>query len=123
VVHEGDIQDRDGAPLVLAATRYLYPWLRHVFADGAYSGTKLDTALDKIGQWTIEIVKRSDAVYGFVADSDEAGRGFRFENGHHSDLKAAGWRHPAGRWSDVTSGLSGQAGVQRTQPLPGCHHG
>jgi len=66
VVHEGDIQDRDGAPLVLAAMRYLYPWLRHVFADGAYSGTKLDTALDKIGQWTIEIVKRSDAVCGLV---------------------------------------------------------
>jgi transposase len=66
VVHEGDIQDRDGAPLVLAAVRYLYPWLRHVFADGAYSGTKLDIALDKIGQWTIEIVKRSDAVGGFV---------------------------------------------------------
>jgi transposase len=30
VVHEGDIQDRDGAPLVLAAIRHLYPWLRHV---------------------------------------------------------------------------------------------
>jgi hypothetical protein len=29
VVHEGDIQDRDGAPLVLAAIRLLYPWLRH----------------------------------------------------------------------------------------------
>jgi transposase len=66
VVHEGDIQDRDGAPLVLAAIRHLYPWLRHVFADGAYSGTKLDTALDKIGQWTIEIVKRSDTACGFV---------------------------------------------------------
>jgi hypothetical protein len=49
VVHEADIQDRDGAPLVLATVRYLHPWLRHVFADGAYSGTKLDTTLDKIG--------------------------------------------------------------------------
>ena len=54
VVHEADIQDRDGAPLVLATVRYLYPWLRHVFADGAYSGPKLDAALDKIGRWTIE---------------------------------------------------------------------
>ena len=35
VVHQADIQDRDGAPLVLASARYLYPWLRHVFADGA----------------------------------------------------------------------------------------
>ena len=49
VVHEGDIQDRDGAPLVLAAIRHPYQGLRHVFADGAYSGTKLDNALDKIG--------------------------------------------------------------------------
>jgi transposase len=30
VVHEADIQDRDGAPLVLATVRYLHPWLRHV---------------------------------------------------------------------------------------------
>ena len=66
VVHEGDIQDRDGAALVLAAIRYLYPWRGHVFADGAYSGMKLDTALDKIGQRTIEVVKRSEAVRGFV---------------------------------------------------------
>ena len=48
VVHQADIQDRDGAPLVLATVRHLHPWLRHVFADGAYSGTKLDTARDKI---------------------------------------------------------------------------
>jgi transposase len=66
VVHPADIQDRDGAPLVLAAARHLYPWLRHVFADAAYRGPKLDTALDKIGRWTLEIVKRSDAATGFV---------------------------------------------------------
>jgi transposase len=66
VVHEADIQDRDGAPLVLAAARHLYPWLRHVFADGGYSGAKLATALGKIGRWTIEIVKRCDIATGFV---------------------------------------------------------
>jgi transposase len=66
VVHQADIQDRDGAPLVLASARYLYPWLRHVFADGAYSGAKLDTALEKIGRWTIEVIKRSDVASGFV---------------------------------------------------------
>jgi transposase len=66
VIHPADTQDRDGAPLVLASARYLYPWLRHVFADGAYSGAKLDTALAKIGQWMIEIVKRSDTPAGFV---------------------------------------------------------
>jgi transposase len=66
VVHPADLQDRDGAPLVLAAARYLYPWLRHVFADGAYNGAKLEAALRKIGRWTVEVVKRCDAAQGFV---------------------------------------------------------
>jgi transposase len=66
VVHPADIQDRDGAPMVLAGARFLYPWLRHVFADGGYGGAKLATALDKIGDWTIEIVRRCDAATGFV---------------------------------------------------------
>jgi transposase len=39
---------------------------RDVFADGGYSGAKLQTALNKIGRWTIEIVKRCDAAEGFV---------------------------------------------------------
>jgi transposase len=66
VVHPADIQDRDGAPLVLASARFLYPWLRHIFADGGYAGAKLATALDKIGRWTVQNVKRSDAATGFV---------------------------------------------------------
>jgi hypothetical protein len=36
-VHTADIQDRDGAPGMLPSIRYLFPWLRHVFADGAYA--------------------------------------------------------------------------------------
>src|SRR3546814_4826805 len=34
VIHTADIQDRDGAPLVLAEIIHRFPWLRHVFADG-----------------------------------------------------------------------------------------
>jgi transposase len=64
-VHAADIQDRDGAVSVLASIRSLYPWLRHVFADGGYAGDKLRDALTNIGQWTIEIIKRSDAATGF----------------------------------------------------------
>ncbi len=64
-VHAADVQDRDGAPDLLASIRYLFPWLRHVFADGAYTGEKLETALAGRGQWTLEIVKRSDQVTGF----------------------------------------------------------
>ena len=64
-VHAGDIQDRDGAPALLASIRYLFPWLRHVFADGGYAGGKLAAALAGHGQWQIEIVKRSDRATGF----------------------------------------------------------
>src|SRR6185295_8156758 len=64
-VHSADIQDRDGAPDLLASIRYLFPWLRHVFADGAYAGEKLETALARNGQWTLEIVKRSDQAKWF----------------------------------------------------------
>jgi transposase len=65
VVHAADIQDRDGAPLLLAAMRSAFPWLRHVFADAAYAGEKLKQALARLGNWTIEIIKRSDAAKGF----------------------------------------------------------
>ncbi|MHB1305049.1 MAG: IS5 family transposase [Acidiphilium sp.] len=64
-VHPADIQDRDGAVRVLNAIRSLYPWLRHVFADGGYAGPKLQGRLAKIGNWTMQIVKRSDATTGF----------------------------------------------------------
>lgn len=65
IVHTADIQDRDGAPDVLASIRQTFPWLRHVFADGGYAGDKLRNALTKIGTWTLEIIKRSDAAKGF----------------------------------------------------------
>jgi transposase len=65
VVHAADIQDRDGAPLVLAEIVRRFPWLRHVFADGGYAGDKLRDALRRIGKWTLEIIKRSDTAKGF----------------------------------------------------------
>ena len=45
--------------------RHRFPWLRHVFADSAYAGPKLRAALKGLGQWTVEIVKRSDTAQGF----------------------------------------------------------
>jgi len=66
IVHPADIQDRDGAPALLARVRNSFPWLRHVFADGGYAGDKLQDALKDLGDWTIEIVKRSDVAKGFV---------------------------------------------------------
>ncbi len=65
VIHAADIQDRDGAPGVLKAIRHRFPWLRHVFADGGYAGPKLRAALEGRGDWTIDIIKRSDTATGF----------------------------------------------------------
>ena len=65
VVHAADVQERDGAPAVLTSIRRSCPWLRHVFADGGYAGPKPRGALDRIGEWTIKIIKRSDTAKGF----------------------------------------------------------
>ncbi len=66
LIHGADVQDRDGAPNVLKTIRHRFsPAPHHLFADGAYAGPKLRGALDKIGEWTLEIVKRSDTAKGF----------------------------------------------------------
>ena len=65
VVQGADVQDRDGAPEVLKSIRARWPWLRHVFADGGYAGPKLKDAMSCFGDWTIEIIKRSDSAKAF----------------------------------------------------------
>ena len=42
-----------------------FPWLRHVFADGGYAGANCETPSTGIGDWTLEIIKRSDTAKGF----------------------------------------------------------
>ena len=64
-VHRADIQDRDGAVLVIEAIHDLFPWLRHLFADGGYAGQKLRDALVRLGDWTVEIVKHSHQAPSF----------------------------------------------------------
>jgi len=64
-VHPADVQDRDGAVLVIEAVHQLFPWLRHLFADSVYNGPNLREALAKFGRWTIEIVKRAADAAGF----------------------------------------------------------
>lgn len=65
IVHAASVQDRDGAPDLIKAVRHRFPWLRHVFADGGYAGDKLRKALGRHGDWTIEIIKRSDTAKRF----------------------------------------------------------
>jgi putative transposase len=59
-----DISDSAGAQAILDAVRKRWPWLKHLFADGAYDRTKL---LDKAAfrDFVLEIVRRSDKDPGF----------------------------------------------------------
>jgi transposase len=61
VIHAADVQDRDGARLVLdRRTRRLFPFIERIFADAAYQGPTLAAAVAKTGTWTLEIVKRNE---------------------------------------------------------------
>jgi transposase len=61
VVHPADVQDRDGARLVLdRRTRRLFPFIERIFADAGYQGAKTAKAAAKTGTWRIEIVKRNE---------------------------------------------------------------
>ena len=71
VVHTAGLQDRDGAKLVLAQLagkvkgRRLFPRLKLIWADGGYAGQLIDWA-KTLGRWTLQIVKRTDDIAGFV---------------------------------------------------------
>lgn len=64
VVHEANVQDRDGAKLVLEKLRGRYSRLQKIWADGGYAG-KLIEWTKSLGGWILEIVKRSDDATGF----------------------------------------------------------
>ena len=56
---------RAGAPVLLSSLASLSPWMRHLCAEGAYCGPKFERALAKFGEWTVEVLKLSDAAEGF----------------------------------------------------------
>ena len=64
VVHAADIQDRDGARLVLSKLKDHFSRLSLIWADGGYAGRLLDWAAE-FGNWLLQIVKRSDDMQGF----------------------------------------------------------
>ena len=60
-VHSADIQDRDGAELVLDKyTRALFPFIERIFGDAGYRGSRVASAAATTGQWAMEIVKRNE---------------------------------------------------------------
>ena len=59
-----DISDSAGAQAILDGIRKRWPWVKHMFADGAYDRLKL---MDKAAflDFTVEIVRRCDSEPGF----------------------------------------------------------
>lgn len=66
-MHAADIQDRDGAKLVLEALRHRFTRLRLIWADAGYAGKLLDWVSDlrPSNRLRLEIVKRKDDLGGF----------------------------------------------------------
>ncbi len=64
-VTAASVQDRDGARPALQVLRQLFATIALVWADGAYSGQLVDWAREALAI-TIEVVKRSDDMTGFV---------------------------------------------------------
>lgn len=67
VVHSADVQDRDGARLVLGCLERLFGWIRVIWADGAYAGALVEwvAQLKRHRRIRLDIVKRSDKAEGF----------------------------------------------------------
>jgi len=65
VVHAADIQDREGAMLVLKLLKGKFPRLKKIWADGGYAGQLIGWTA-KTGGWILEIVKRTDKLKKFV---------------------------------------------------------
>jgi transposase len=59
-----DISDSAGAQTILDGIRRRWPWVKHLFADGAYDRLKL---MDKASylEFVVEVIRRSDQQQGF----------------------------------------------------------
>ena len=58
MVHSADVLDRDGAFLVLAATKAVYDRMKLVWADMGYRGQQLKQWIEQECKWELDIVKR-----------------------------------------------------------------
>jgi putative transposase len=68
VVHAANIQDRDGAKLVLERLKRQFSRLRLIWADGAYGGPLIEgvRGLRRWRKLRLEIVSRPAGAKGFV---------------------------------------------------------
>jgi putative transposase len=65
VVHAADVQDRDGAKLVLERAKASFPTLKLVWADGGYAGALVGWVKEVCG-WVLQTILRPVGVKGFV---------------------------------------------------------
>ena len=65
VVHAANIQDRDGAKLVLEKLKGKFSRLLLIWADGGYAGALIEWVKSAVA-CTLEIVKRNQVLKGFV---------------------------------------------------------
>ena len=64
VVHAANIQDRDGARLVLSKLPGRFPRLRLIWADAGYAGRLVSWAWDT-GGWLLTVIKRKPDSHHF----------------------------------------------------------
>ena len=65
VVHPGDVQDRDGAKLVLTPLIGRMPRLVTLWADAGYGGTLVEWVRDEAG-WKLEVVAKPPGATTFI---------------------------------------------------------
>jgi putative transposase len=58
VVHEADIQDRQGVPLLLEPIKGVFPRMKKVWVDQGYTGKGREWIKEQMG-WEVEIVRHS----------------------------------------------------------------
>lgn len=59
-----DVQDAAGAEAIITAVRRRWPWLKHLFADGAYDRGRLMSAA-AYRDFVVEVVRKLDDQQGF----------------------------------------------------------
>lgn len=56
-----NVQDRDAVRAVLQRARRRFPFIERIYADAGYAGETAATAAAATGDWSLEIVKRTEA--------------------------------------------------------------
>ena len=61
------MHDTQGARRLLAGLKYFVPRLKKIWADAAYRGQELADWCTTVGNWELEVVKRTPGARGFAA--------------------------------------------------------